>query len=333
MKIVVRTPNWIGDSILCIPALKCLQKNHPEAEIWLAADRWVQGLFRSFDFVKGFVPIPESGSIKSYRSAAKKLKTYLFDAGLLFPNSFSSALLFFLAGIPHRWGFNRDGRGFLLTQSVKKNSIGEIHQAEYYLSLLRLLGMKIYTEELSLPLSSDEKKEARESLLKLNVDFSRPLIFLNPGAYYGSAKRWPVSRFAELASLLQKNHKGNIIITGSAEEIPLSEKIASSMDLKPIILSGRTTIRQLSAFISQADVFVTNDSGPMHIANAFKIPVVAVFGPTDPKITGPLQDPSKVLFKQAACWPCFYRDCPFDHRCMMSISPEEVYEACRSFLK
>lgn len=334
MKIIVRAPNWIGDSILSIPALKNLQRHFPDAEIWMAAAEWVSGLFRSFTFIKGFIPVDDPSKINRFRRTASEIKNLGFDTGILFTNSFSSALLFYLAGIPRRWGYQKDGRSALLTKAVKmKNGVQEGHQADYYTNLLHLLGMETRPEELSLPLSSEEIKAARDKFLDLKAAFSRPLIVLNPGAYYGPAKRWPAERFAALADLLQKNDKGNIVITGSAEEISLSHRISEALGKKPIVLSGKTDLRQLAAVISQADVFVTNDSGPMHMANALKVPVVAIFGPTNPAVTGPFQNPAKVLHKKPVCWPCSYRECPFDHRCMTSISPEEVYEACRLYLK
>jgi len=334
MKIVVRTPNWIGDSILAIPSIRCLKENFPNDQICIAALHWVKDVFKGFDFIDEIISLTECNGLKGMKINSQKLQNAHFDLGVLLTNSFSSALLFYMAKIPKIWGYQKDGRNILLTKGVRVKTQDEhLHQSYYYTNLITELGLKSMPFEPSLPLSQDEKQKAEDFLASCDIDFSKPLVIINPGAFYGSAKRWPVSRYAELAVLLQNRNKTEIIIVGSSEEIPLAESIASSMNKKPLILSGKTNLRQLASIISHADLFITNDSGPMHLANALKIPIVALFGPTDPLITGPLHSPSTVIHKKASCWPCSYRECPFDHRCMMKIEPEEVYQACQAFLR
>lgn len=334
MKIVVRAPNWIGDSILATSAIESLSENFPQAQIWIAAKDWVKDLFSSCDFIKGIIPLPATNDFKSLINSAQKIKNLGFSTGVLFTNSFSSALLFYLSKIPQRWGYSRDGRSFLLTKGiVSKKEEGGSHQVYYYMNLIAGLGLKASPPHLSFPLSQEEKTKAKEMLISLNLDLNQPLIILSPGASYGPSKRWPAEKFARLASLLQKKKKANILIVGYQDEARLAESISSEMSKKPISLTGKTSLRQLAGLISHADLFITNDSGPMHMANALKTPVVAVFGPTDPIITGPFQEPSVVIKKDVTCWPCSYRECPFDHRCMLGIDPEEVFEACINFLK
>lgn len=334
MKIVVRAPNWIGDVVLSFPALESLRKNLPQAQIWIAAREEVQDLYSSFDFVKGIIPLSGLNSFKNMKENAKKIREYNFDVGLLFTNSFSSALLFFLAKIPQRWGYSRDNRGFLLTKGVpfKNQDEPAFHQVNYYLNLISGLGFQISRPELIVPLSPEEKDWPRKELSAAGYDPNKPLVILNPGASYGPSKRWPASRFAELASLLQKKNKAQIVIVGSAEEVELAESIASSMIQKPLNMAGKTNLRQLAELISLANLFITNDSGPMHITNALRVPLIAIFGPTDPRVTGPFHQPSTVIKKDAPCWPCSYRKCPFDHRCMMEIEPEEIFMASQNFL-
>lgn len=333
MKIVVRAPNWIGDAILSLPALESLRKNFPQVQIWIAAREWVKDLFTSYHFIKGVIPLSNLDSLKGVRSAAKNLKESNFDTGILLTNSFSSAFLFYLAKIPERWGYTRDGRGILLTRSVTPKGREELsHQLNYYLELISGLGLKTYPSEINLPLTQEEKTSAKEMLLSLNIDLKRPLVVLNPGASYGPAKRWPASRFAEVARLFQQRKNAEILIIGSSDESELAESIVSSMTKKPLSLAGKTNLRLLAGLISHAAVFVTNDSGPMHLANALKTPVTAIFGPTDPRLTGPFQEPAMVIKKEVLCWPCSYRECPFDHGCMMKIEPEEVFKASQKFL-
>jgi len=334
MKIVVRAPNWIGDSILAIPAIESLSKNTPAIKIWIAAQPWVKDLFASFDFIEGVIPLPCQNGLKNLRKSAQKLKEFRFDASLLLPNSFSSALLFYAAKIPERWGYIRDGRQILLTRGVPlKNREEYSHHVKYYLDLISGLGFKTIAPKLSLPLTQKEKRDSKEMLLSLGINFKKNIIIFNPGAFYGPAKRWPTSNYAKLAGMLQQRNEAEILITGSTNEACLGESIASEMAKKPILLAGKTSLRLLAGIISHSNLFVTNDSGPMHMANALYIPIVALFGPTDPRVTSPFQEPASVIKKDVPCWPCSYRQCPFDHRCMMQIEPEEVYEACLNYLK
>lgn len=333
MKIIVRAPNWIGDSILALSAIDSLSKNFPKAQIWIAAKEWVKDLFTFHDFINGVIPLSVSNDFKSLKNSAKKIKKSHFNIGVLLTNSFSSAFLFYLAKIPQRWGYSRDGRGILLTKGVAlKKHKHSSHQVNYYLDLISGLGLKTYPPQISLPLNQKEKEKAKETLRSLNITLKRPLIILSPGASYGPAKRWPVASYAKLANSLQERKKADILIIGSQDEIKLAESIASFMDKIPVNLAGNTSLRLLAGLISHASLFITNDSGPMHIANALKIPITAIFGPTDPSLTGPFQEPATIIRKDVPCWPCSYRECPFDHRCMTSIDPEEVFQACQKFL-
>lgn len=333
MKIVVRTPNWIGDAILALPAIESLKKNFPQAEIWLAANDWVRDLFVSDGAPPNIIPLGRLNHLKNLRTTAEKIKESGFDIGLLMTNSFASALLFYLAGIPQRWGYRRDGRGLLLSKGVLwKEPLVASHHVHYYLGLLESLGLQTVSPEIRLSLTAEETAQARKELAALDIDLKKPLVILNPGAAYGPAKRWPSARFAELAGMLQSRKNVEILITGSPEETALAESIAAALPARPKSLAGKTSLRRLLGVISQSALFVTNDSGPMHMANALRVPVVAIFGPTDPKITGPFHQPSTVLKKDVPCWPCLYRSCPYDHRCMTHISPEEVFQACAAFL-
>lgn len=327
MKVVVRVPNWIGDSILALPALQSLSANYPDSEIWIAAKGWVKELFISVPYINGIIALPERLSRRSLRTSAQELKALGFDAGLLLTNSFASAYHFYLAQIPQRWGYKKDGRQLLLTKGVKRPAPDEtIHQVDYYLRLIAGLGMRPIAPHLSLPLLAEEVREAEDMLAALSVNRDKRIVALNPGGYFGSAKRWPAHRYAEAATLFQNRWGAEILIVGSSQEEPLADAISKDMKKKPFVLTGKTSLRQLAAILSSADLCVTNDSGPMHLANALGVPTVAVFGPTEPTATRPFQPPSVFIQKEVPCWPCAYRDCPVDHRCMLNISAEEVFE-------
>ena len=333
MKIAVRAPNWIGDSILALPAIESVSKNFPDAQIWITAKKWTKDIFASIDHIQGVHILPDRSSWGSLRHTAKQLDRMGFDAGLLLTNSFGSALLFYLARIPQRWGYSRDGRQLLLTKRVPRKKDGDsVHHVYYYLNLISGLGLKPGSPRLSLPVTQEERQWAESFLESCNINLDKRLLVINPGAYYGPAKRWPVSRFNQLVPLLQERFDAEILIIGSSQELVLAESIAEPMTKKPCILAGKTSLRQLIIILGQAGLCVTNDSGPLHMANALGVPTVALFGPTDPTVTGPFQQPSILIKKDVPCWPCSYRECPFDHRCMMNIFPEEVLEACERLL-
>jgi heptosyltransferase-2 len=334
MKIVVRAPNWIGDAILSLPALTSLQKNFPDAEIWVTASEWTKGIFAPLDWVRGTISLSNKNNYKNVQLDAQELKEHAFDIGILFTNSFGSALLFSMAKIPQRWGYARDGRHLLLTKRVRTSPLeSPRHHIQYYLSLITKLGLETEPAQLNFPLSDNAVFQAKDLLRSLSVDTNKPIIIFSPGAAYGPAKRWPASFFSRLATALQTHHNTEILIIGSDTDKEIAASITAPMSKKPIDLTGKTTLPQLAGAISQSALFITNDSGPMHLANALKVPVVAIFGPTDPRITGPYQEPSKVLKSQVPCWPCSYRECPFAHQCMTQISPEMVYEESQDFLK
>jgi lipopolysaccharide heptosyltransferase II len=331
MKILVRVPNWIGDSVLAQPAIETIASNFSEAELWLSAAEWVKDIFSADSRIAGIVPLPPGNDLRSLRAAARNLKAQNFDAGILLTNSFGSALLFYLAGIPQRWGYATDGRALLLTQAVRKtDNDSPRHQVHYYLDLISGLGLKTRPAGLRLNVAEEKKDEARRLLENLGVDPRQSLLVLSPGAAYGPAKRWPASRFAELASLFQKRKGAAVVVIGSAAESDLAAAISSALEQKPVDLTGKTDLPQLIGLISRAHLFVSNDSGPMHLANALGVPVVGIFGPTDPAVTGPFEQPAAVVQKEVPCWPCYYRKCPYDHRCMMSIDAADVYRAAEA---
>lgn len=334
MKIVVRAPNWIGDAILCLPALASLRKSLADTELWVTASEWTKGIFDLLDWISGTISLSNKTNYKNLRSDALELKEHAFDTGILFTNSFGSALLFALANIPQRWGYDRDGRHLLLTKRVRTSPLeAPRHHIQYYLTLISGLGFKAEPPKLDFPLTEEVIDQASDLFRSLSVDMKKPIVILSPGASYGPAKRWPAPFFSRLATLLQTHHDAEVLLIGSDTDKEIAQSIASPMLKKPKDLIGKTTLTQLAGAISQSALFITNDSGPMHLANALKVPLVAIFGPTDPRITGPYQEPSKVLKKRVPCWPCSYRECPFEHQCMTQITPEMVHEECQDFLK
>jgi heptosyltransferase-2 len=338
MKLVVRMPNWIGDAVMALPVLESLLASGPDIELWAAGEPWVGDLIPAGLGVRGALTIPRTNGLKELRAAAAALKQHRFDAGLLLTNSFGSALVLRLAGVPERWGYVRDGRGLLLTRRVSvRETIEPRHQRDYYLELLAGLGVRTVSPGIGLSVSEEERAAAERTLEAAGRDRSRPLVILNPGAAYGPAKRWPAERFAELGGLFRTRAGADILLVGSAGEQELAGAIAAAVGGSVMNIAGRTSLRELAAVIGLGRLFVTNDTGPMHIADALGTPILAVFGPTDPAVTGPVATGSvatgsAVLKIDVPCWPCLYRKCPYDHRCMAGIGPGEAFEAGRRLL-
>jgi heptosyltransferase-2 len=331
MKIIVRSPNWVGDCVLAIPALKSLRRAFPRAEIRVAAKAGTGDLFTVTGLADGIVELPEENGWQGLRRAIPKVREGAFDAGLLLTNSFGSAVLFRLGGVPERWGYAADGRSLLLTKTVPRpRPAAPRHHVHYYLDLLAGLGLETLPPELRIVLPAKDLEEAGERLKRLGVDPARPLVTLCPGASYGPAKRWPAGSFAAAATLVQERHGAEVLIVGSASETDIAEAVRQPMKRQPHILTGSTTLRQLMGVIARSTLVMANDSGPMHLANALGVPVVGVFGPTNPAVTGPFAPPSRVVKADVPCWPCTYRQCPLDHRCLALVAPAEVAAAAEA---
>jgi lipopolysaccharide heptosyltransferase II len=333
MKIVVRMPNWIGDAVMSLPVLGSLAASGPEVEVWAAGQPWVGDLLSPELRVRGALTIGPARGLKALRRETAALRAHRFDAGLLLTNSFGTAFLFRAAGIPERWGYARDGRSPLLTRRVRvKDTIEPPHQREYYLDLLRGLGFAASFAGSGLAVAPEEKAAAERRLDEAGRDRRRPLVILNPGAAYGPAKRWPADRFAALGRLFQSRAGADILLVGSAGEKDIAAAVAAGLERPALSFAGRTSLRELVALIGLGRLFVTNDTGPMHIADALGTPILAIFGPTEPVATGPVRSRAEILKADVPCWPCLYRECPYDHRCMTGIGPEEAFEAGRRLL-
>lgn len=331
-RIIVRVPNWIGDSVMAVPSLKVIKENMPDSELWVCGIPWVIELYRNLPFVDGIVQLKKGMNLRILKNNVKKIKGLAFSKSFLFTNSFYTALEFFLSKIPERIGYSRDFRGFLLTKRIKWKKEKK-HHLFYYLDILKEIGFKLENPKIELYLKEEEREWARKNLSKKGAKEERINIGINPGAYYGETKRWKTSGYGILANLLKKKFDANIIIFGSKDETPIALEIKKFVGDSAITLAGETTLRELMAYISQLDLFITNDSGPMHIANAFGIPIVAIFGPTSPEATSPFHQPYIIVKKDVSCAPCKYRSCPIGHICMTEISVEEVYSAVLNLLE
>lgn len=339
--LLVRGVNWIGDSVMTLPALRALRKAMPEAKISLLVKPWVSPLFEKNPNIDEIITYGDKykgiiGKIKLSRMLNKKN----FCGAILFQNAFDAALITFLAGINQRAGYKRDDRGPLLTTVVPvPKDEGKVHQINYYLNLLEQLGINAGYSDPYIYLTLDERLQARKFL----QDMKRPIFGINPGATYGSAKRWFPERFAEIANWFIKDTGGSVVIFGAKSEVDKADEIYKKMNPEfrnsdsVLSVAGKTSLRELISLISECDVFVTNDSGPLHIAYAVGTPLVAIFGSTDTELTGPPPGANRnsnvVITPDLSCSPCFERTCKNnDMRCMYAIISDDVYYGIKKIL-
>jgi heptosyltransferase-2 len=333
--ILIRGVNWIGDAVMTMPALRAIRRAMPGSNISLLVKPWVSPLFNHDPSVDEIIPYEDRhGKIKSRLMLAGSLKSRGFSSAILFQNAFDAALIAYLAGIPRRVGYARDMRGFLLTDPIpyKDEDRGK-HHTEYYLELLRRAGIDAPPSESWLYLEPGERLLAREKLSGLR----RPVVGINPGATFGSAKQWLPERFAEVAKYFMDELDGSAVIFGSPTEAGIAEDILSRSGERPeerlISLAGKTSLRELASLISECDLLLSNDSGPMHIGYAVKTPLVAIFGSTDPSLTGPPEKGNIVIRKDMDCGPCFLRRCPKTSiRCMEAVTSEETISSIKNLL-
>jgi heptosyltransferase-2 len=333
VKILIRATNWVGDAIMALPALRAVRTRFPDAEITILARPYVAAIYKNQQVCDNMMFADDKGGMVSQLRAQK------FDTALLLQNAFEAAWLTWRAGIPERIGYARDGRRLLLTKAVLVPKQGEIpvHEQYYYLELLRRAGWldSLPNESfITLNVPEENRQRAAEFFLANGVKPGGLRVAIGAGASYGSAKCWPPDRFAELANHLQAKEAQpmDVILFGTPSEASVSSAIAAGMHRPPIDLTGKTAISDLPALLSQCHLFVGNDSGAMHVAAAVGLPVVAVFGPTDPFGTAPVTPRCSVVQERPYCSPCFLRRCPTDHRCMTRVTPDAVEAAARHWI-
>jgi heptosyltransferase-2 len=327
---MVRATNWLGDAVMSLPAIRAIRDTFPKAYIALVARPWVADLYARESVIDAVIPYTAQTGWRAKVDFGRRLEVHAFDAAILLQNAFDAALMAWLARIPQRIGYRRDGRGLLLTRAIAVPEAGEIprHERYYYLELLRRAGLMEKFPRPA-PILLEGIAEARESgaaqLRSLNI--AGPVIGVSPGAAYGNAKRWLAERFAESAVQLARASECTVLVFGSAAERELAESVAAPIRKSLVAvhnLAGETTLRQFTDLAACCNLFLTNDSGAMHMASALSVPTVAVFGATDDTTTGPAGPFMRVVREPAECSPCLLRECPIDHRCMTRVASTRV---------
>jgi lipopolysaccharide heptosyltransferase II len=317
---LVIAPNWIGDSVMAIPFLRALKRRFPADRLTVLARRGPGSIFRAESSANAV------GNREGLVRDIAALRREKADEVWLLPNSFRSALMAFLAGIPVRIGYDTDRRGGLLTHAVPPPPRTD-HQLRDYDRLLRSRGIEPDFDVPRLPLPEQAERRARETLERAGLASSR-LALLAPGAAatFGQTKRWPVERFGKLVDRLRDRGFDCACVIGPGEGDLGARLSAAARGPVPVLGSELDPV-ELAALLSRAKVLIGNDSGPIHLAASVGTPIVAFFGPTDPGRTAPAGAPARILDRYVFCSPCFLKECPYGHECMEEIRVEDAVRA------
>jgi heptosyltransferase II len=340
-RLLIRGTNWVGDAVMSVPALRAIRRIFGHARITLLVRPWVRDVYSGCDFVDEILVFDKEHAHKGWRGIlrlASDLQRDNFDAAILLQNAFEAAFLSWRARIPVRIGYARDGRNLLLTHSCRIDpEVKNEHQAYYYLGILSSASLIESWKQpgpldISLGITPENQVQARERLKSCGIGATETLIGLNPGAFYGGAKRWLTERYAAVADALAERHGCRILIFGAANEARIAEEVSGSMHRKPVVLAGKTSLGELKGLLRECALLITNDSGTMHLAAALDVPQLAIFGSTSAVATGPLSGVAEVIQRPVDCSPCFLRECPIDFRCMKAVTIEEVLSAAEKKL-
>lgn len=335
--IIVRMPNWLGDMVMATPILRDLRVRFEKANITAMCLKQFSPLLFNNPYINEiFTFSPSSGFLRreESRDVIFRLRQGHFDLGLLLTNSFSSAFWFWRGKVSMRVGYKNDGRSLLLNKAISwPKERGREHLVTTYKRLLSAVDIPLSASKPELFVTEQEKHVAKEWLRQRHVPKGAKLIGINPTATFGPAKCWPGERYRKAAlELVEADRDVYILFFGDLAAESVVREICQGLPSRVINLAGLTSLRELISLISICDLLLTNDSGPMHIADALNVPIVALFGSTDSKVTGPYSG-GKVITKEVSCAPCFRRVCPIDFPCMKKIEVDEVVSATLNLLK
>lgn len=322
MNLLLRSPNWLGDAVITLPAVQALQRSFPQgSRISVLAPGKLADFWKIIPGIEHVLHVDPNLWI-----TADSLKPHHFDAALIFPNSLRTAAEPWLAGIPRRIGFKGHQRRWLLTDIVPKYSRaqGLRHQSRDCLDLAATL--------LGNPKSQDPNPNEIQNFIPLSPSSflsspsSVPYLAVCPGAEYGPAKRWPAERFAVAANRIAMEKNLGLVLLGAEGDRAACQEVARSLTVSHRNLAGETSLQEFLAALAHADYVLCNDSGAMHVAALFGRPGAAIFGSTEPRLTGPITDSIAVIREHVPCSPCFLRECPIDFRCMNAVTVEHALQ-------
>jgi heptosyltransferase-2 len=350
-KILIVQPSWVGDAVMATPTLRAIRQLYPAAHIAYLMKRYVKPVYAGMPWADQLITY-RTGKTKAkagkgqFFELAARLRSANFDLAILLPNSFKSALICKMAGIKRVVGYERDGRGFLITDKLlpvkDRGKFIPTPIVKYYMGVANYLGSTNRDLKLQLFVTENEKRDAEAVLsrcgLDLNIDRpashgQSPLVLLNPGAQYGAAKCWLPENFAQLGDRLIEELGATVLISASPKERPIVDAINRHMKHAAVDLSrAGMDLGALKEIVRRCDLMVTNDTGPRHIAAAMDVPVVTIFGPTHPDWTEIYFDKERKVAVKVFCGPCQKKVCPLDHRCMTRVTPAMVYNTATELL-
>ncbi len=338
-RIVVFVPNWVGDAVMFTPALRAIRERFAGAHLTLLARSAAAATL---------TPNPWTDEIilaDGILGPVRALQYKRFDLAVLGTNSFRSALIAWMSGVSRRLGYDRDGRGRLLTDKLSPprdadGNFAVVPAVDYYLALAEHLGCDADDRRMELAVSDADAALATTLLAEAGADEERPIVLLNPGASYGTGKIYPARRFAAVADGLIDSRGAQIIINAGPNEKPIAAAVADAMKHPPLLNLARVanTLGLLKAMVRISNLMITNDTGPRHFAAAFGVPVVTIFGSTDPDWTTIYYNNERIVRTDVPCGPCQKKECPLPpgpehHQCMLKIPPETVLTAAEELLR
>jgi lipopolysaccharide heptosyltransferase II len=320
-RIVIRSSNWLGDAVMTIPAVRAIKQGRPDAHVTMLTPAKIADLWRSVPEVDDVLSIERGEGVFA---VAAKLRGR-FDVAAVLPNSLRTGLEVWLAGIPRRVGYPGHRRRWLLNQvfrDKKKKAKAQRpkHQVYHYLALAEQMGADV-SSALEFPSRPPGPLDGR-----------KPRIGVVPGAEYGPAKRWLPERFAETMRRLHEEAGADWRMFGVAKDREIADMILAQAGVPCADRVGKTTLAELIGELRECDLLLTNDTGTMHLAASLGVSIVAIFGSTEPELTGPLGQGHTLVRKKVECSPCFLRECPIDFRCMKRIEVDDVVEAVKARL-
>jgi heptosyltransferase-2 len=347
-KVLVRAPNWVGDAVMALPALRELRRIFAGSHITLAARPWVRGLFDGERLADNLISLTDAGGIfgraAHFILEAGRVRRERFDCAVLLPNSFGTALAARAGGAKKIAGYATDARRLLLDQVIPfEPGYKTLHQVRYYLNIAAHIETGITGKsavdfqhcEPRLEVNEEQRQHARSMLERFGIGAAAgqgSILAINPGATNSSAKRWPAERFARTADRLNEREGFQTVIVGAAGDKPVAEGVARLMRTDAAVIAGETSIAELKAVLACAGLVISNDTGTAHVSAALGVPTVVVFGPTEHVSTRPLSRRAAVVRHDVECSPCMLRECPIDHRCMTRVEVDDVYVAAQALL-
>jgi lipopolysaccharide heptosyltransferase II len=319
-RILIRSSNWLGDAVMSVPAVRAIKDGRPDVHVTIAAPDNIAPMWKLIPEVDAIIPLPNGSLFPVVRQLRLQMP---FDVAILLPNSLRVALETWLSGIPRTVGYLGHWRTWLVNQIVRvpRKPGPPEHHSFRFLRIARECGAKASNIEIPNPNPNQTSNIKHQTL-----------IGLCPGAEYGPAKRWLPERFAEAAARITAQSSAQWILFGTKNDAAIGDQIASAIGNHCVNRIGQTTLDQLIDELRRCRLLLTNDTGTMHLAALLGVPVVGVFGSTEPRLTGPLGNGHVILRHHVECSPCFLRECPIDFRCMKAVSADEVAAAVLSML-